>query len=133
MSYDLVVFDPDAAPTEHAAFLAWFRSHDDEADLFDATRSDFSTPKLRSWLEEVLKTFPAMNGHYAAAEQDVDDPHLTDYGIERTHIYACFAWSVAESAYNTVMSLADKYGIAVYEISDPEGAIWRPNSDGKLC
>lgn len=132
MSYDLVVFDPDAAPKDHDAFLAWFDSHT-EAEPFDTIRSEFSTPKLRLWLEELLKTFPAMNGYYAAADQDVDDPHLTDYGIDCSHINACFAWSLAESAYNAVMSLAEKHGIGVYEISDPEGKIWRPGSDGKLC
>jgi hypothetical protein len=78
-----MVFDPDAAPTDRDAFLAWFDSENDEAELFDPTRSEFSTPKLRSWLEEMLRTFPAMNGQYAAADQDVDDPHRTDYGLSQ--------------------------------------------------
>lgn len=130
MSYDLVVFDPDAAPIDRDAFLAWFDN--DEAEPFDTIHSDFSTPKLRLFLEELLKQFPAMNGCYAAADQDVDDPHLTEYGVYRSHIYACFAWSLVEAAYNAVMSLAEKHRIAVYEISNPDGRIWRPGSDGKL-
>jgi hypothetical protein len=73
-----MVFDPAAAPTDREAFLAWYDSHNDEAELFDPTQSEFSTPKLRSWLDEMLKTFPAMNGPYSKADQDVDDPHLTD-------------------------------------------------------
>jgi hypothetical protein len=128
-----MVFDPIAAPTDREAFLAWYDSYSEETELFDPIRSEFSTPKLRSWLEEMLKTFPAMNGPYASADQDVDDPHLTDYGINTTNIYACFAWSIAESAYNAVMSLAEKHGIAVYDVSGTEGRIWRPGNDGMLC
>ena len=127
-----MVFDPAAAPTDREAFLAWYNSHNDETELFDPTRSEFSTPNLRSWLDDMLKTFPAMNGPYSNADQDVDDPHLSDYGINRTNIYACFAWSIAESAYNAVMTLAEKHGIAVYDVSDTEGRIWRPGNDGLL-
>jgi hypothetical protein len=133
LSYDLMVFDPDAAPTDRDAFLAWVDSQSDDVELFDPTRSEFSTRNLRLWLEEMLKTFPAMNGPYVTADQDGDDLHVTDYDISRTNIYACFAWPLAEESYLAVMSLAEKYGIGVYDISDPEGTIWRPGSDGLLC
>ena len=127
-----MVFDPGAAPIDREAFLAWYNSHSDEDEIFNPTRSDFSTPQLRLWLEEILETFPAMNGPFATIDSDVDDPHLTDYGIGRTHIYACFSWSLAESAYKLVMALAEKYGIAVFDVSNPHGRIWRPGTDGTL-
>ncbi|MCA9064230.1 MAG: hypothetical protein KDA96_14265 [Planctomycetaceae bacterium] len=132
MSYDLMVFDPAAAPTNRDAFLAWCNAQNDETEFFDPTCSEFSTPSLRSWLDEMLRTFPAMDGPYCSADRD-DDPHLTDYETNRTNIYACFAWSMAESAYRLVMSLAEKHGIAVYEVSAPKGRIWRPGHDGMLC
>lgn len=128
-----MVFDPDMAPVDRDAFLAWFGSHNNDPEVFDPTRTEFSTPNLRSWFEDLLTTFPAMNGPYSHADQDIDDPHLTDYGIRRTHIYACFAWSMAESAYGMVMSLAERHGIAVYDVSDAKGRIWRPGPDGILC
>lgn len=132
MSYDLLVFDPKAAPLERAAFLQWYESQNELDGGFNPTRDEFSSPKLRTWLEEMLEIFPAMNGSFAKAEQDVDDPHLTDYGINRTSIYACFAWSLADLAYNSVMTAAEKHGVGVYDVSNPQGAIWRPGNDGKL-
>ena len=72
LSYDLMVFDPDAAQTDRDAFLVWLKSQDDEDETFDPARSDFSKPRLRPWLEDMLRTFPAMNGQHAAADQDVD-------------------------------------------------------------
>ncbi|MCA9035777.1 MAG: hypothetical protein KDA91_11640 [Planctomycetaceae bacterium] len=132
MSYDLMVFDPSAAPMDREEFLAWCDLQNDQTEVFDPTRTEFSTPGLRSWLEEMLRVFPAMDGPYCSADRD-DDPHLTDYEMNRTSIFACFAWSKAKSAYNAVMSIAEKHGIAVYEISDPGGRIWRPGGDGLLC
>ena len=133
MSYDLMVFDPAAVPIDREAFLAWYDSGHSGEELFDPSRSEFSTPNLRSWLEEMLKTFPALNGPYSQIDLDFDDPHLTEYAINRTNIYVCFAWSLAESAYNAVISLAEKHRLAFFDVSGAEGRVWRPGNDGRLC
>jgi hypothetical protein len=132
LSYDLLVFDPAAVPIDREAFLAWYDSRDMEAELFDPTQSEFSTPNLRSWLDDMLQTFPALNGPYSKIDQDWDDPHFTEYDINKTNIYACFAWSLAESAYNAVLSLAEKHRVAVFDVSGSEGRVWYPGNDGRL-
>ena len=101
MSYDLLVFDPAAVPIDRGAFLVWYDSRDIEVELFDPTQSEFSTSNLRSWLDDMLKTFPALNGPYSKCDHDWDDLYLTEYDIRRTNIYACFAWSLARSEEHT--------------------------------
>jgi hypothetical protein len=127
-----MVFDPAAVPVDREAFLDWYDSGEFESKLFDPARSQFSDPHLRSWLEDMLKTFPALNGRDSRIDLDLDDPHWTDYGINRTNVYACFAWSLAESAYNAVFSLAEKHRLGFFDVSGAEGRVWRPGNDGRL-
>jgi hypothetical protein len=131
LSYDLMVFDPTTAPLARKDFLEWLRDQVNE-EPFDPTRREFSNPGIRAWLEEMLAVFPAMNGIYAKEDADVDDPRLTDYGINRSSIYACFAWSQADAAYETCLALAEKHRIGVFDVSNPDAATWRPDSDGVL-
>ena len=129
MSYDLMVFDPDRAPRKPAAFVTWYtrQTQWDEAHGYDDPK--VCTPALRGWFEEMIQSFPALNGPFAR-EEELDNPKTTDYCVGRTVIYAGFGWSQAEAAYRQVLSAAQKHGVGFYDLSSADGAVWLPDSGG---
>jgi hypothetical protein len=132
MSYDLLVFDPDHAPRDRAAFLEWWdrtaqwsegHSYDDPAN---------TTPELRSWYEEIRKTFRNLNGPGSPSDDELMIPgvedRLTDYSIGHHAVYAAFPWAEAETAYPLVRELAVKHRLGFFDAScdEPEPEIYFP-------
>jgi hypothetical protein len=130
MSYDLAVFEPRAAPTEREEFLLWFDQQTEWEESHGYDHPEVSTPALRSWFLEMIEHFPATNGPYA--KDDGDDTSLTDYSVGRTLIYAAFAWSKAEEAYETTFRLAEEHQVGFFNVSSDEGEIYFPDSGGRL-
>ena len=127
MSYDLMVFDVQAAPSDAAAFLKWYEKQAEWAEDHSYDDSSVSAPALQAWFLEMIQEFPAMNGPHAS-DDDVDDPKVTDYCVGRSVIYAGFAWSQAEAAYRAMTSLAQKHRLGFFDASG-DGAIWVPEGD----
>jgi hypothetical protein len=128
MSYDLMVFKGEAAPKVRKDFMEWFaiqaewsegHSYDDPAN---------TSPELRNWFMEMIKTFPAMNGPFANNDDDDDDYLISDYCIGRDVIYVAFAWSVAEQAYDKMVELAKKHGVGFFDVSNDDGDILFPEN-----
>jgi hypothetical protein len=115
MSYDLAVFDSQVAPKGRAAFLKWFREQTERDSLHDQNDPAILTPKLAAWFHEMIKTFPPMNGPLRT--DDVDNPKMTDYGLNPHYVYACFAWSQAGPAFQATAELSAKHGVGFYEVS----------------
>jgi hypothetical protein len=86
-----------------------------------------TSPELRTWFMEMIHTFPAMNGPYAAAEPG--DEHITDYSIGKEVIYVAFAWSMAEKSYEVMRRLAEKHHVGFFDASANDGDIMMPGSD----
>jgi len=113
MSYDFIIFEPDAI--DDAGFDAWYR-----AQLEDDMGDDISvaTPALQAFYRELILAYPAMNGPDSPSEQAMlDDPRLetkvTDYSIAPLVISASFAWSESDAAMSVVGDLMDKHPVAV--------------------
>ena len=124
MSYDAMVFDPEAAPRNKGEFLRWYGEQTEWSDERSYDDPAITTPALRNLFLDMIKTFPAMNGPYAG--DDVDDPRLTDYSIGTSVIYAGFAWSMADEAYKTMYEMAMKHGIGFYNASGSDDEIFFP-------
>jgi hypothetical protein len=114
MSYDLMVFDPDAAPREREAFQSWFDAQTEWTEEHSYEDPRITTPALASWFAEMSETFPPMNGPFASA--DYDNLKRTDYSIGRSVIYAAFAWSQAKSAFAMVERMAAKHGVGFFDV-----------------
>ena len=125
MSYDLLVFDPAAAPRGRKQFLTWYEkmtrwseghSYDDPAK---------TTPALRAWYESIRRSFRNMNGPGAPNDHDLMTPgvedRLADYSIAHNAIYVTFPWSIAEEAYDLVRRLAVMHKVGFYDVSGDEG------------
>src|SRR5215813_10542115 len=130
MSYDLAVFDPEAAPRERAAFIEWYEAQTEWEEPHRYDDPAVSTPALRAWFLEMTRTFRAMNGPYAVKDGDVDNARITDYSVGRTLIYAAFAWSQARPAYEAVFGLAAKHAIGFFDASGANGEVWVPDGRG---
>jgi hypothetical protein len=128
VSYDLMVFEPAAAPPGRKAFLAWLARQTQWTETHGYNNPDVPTPALRAWFAEMIKSFPPMNGPLRS--DDVDDPRVTDYSVGETVIYGAFAWSQAGAAHLRVKELAAKHRVGFFDVGS--GDIWLPTPDGKL-
>ena len=132
MSYDLMVFAKEHAPRGRQAFLAWYGEQSEWEEDHSYSDPVVATPELRAWFLEIVSLYPAMNGPFAPAEWPDDDSRVTDYSIGRQVIYAAFAWSVAEAAYQDMFRLAAKHGVGFFNASSEGAEVWLPNDNGGL-
>jgi hypothetical protein len=123
MSYDLMVFDPSAAPRDPGDFMRWYESQTKWSEGHSYDDPAVTSPPLQAWFHEMRTFFPPMNGPNASR---ADDPTVTDHCIGRHVIYSAFAWSVAESAYLKMRELAVKHRLGFYDVSGNEGEIFFP-------
>ena len=128
MSYDLMVFNPDAAPRDRAEFISWYREQAKWGEEHSYNDPKVCSQTLRAWFLEIIEEYPAMNGPYRV--EISDNPRLTDYCIGQSVIYSAFAWSQSRGAYRKVFELARKHGVGFYDVSSPEGQVWVPDSKG---
>jgi hypothetical protein len=128
MSYDLMVFDPKAAPPNRSGFMDWYRQQTKWGEGHRYDNPDISTPELRAWFLDIITRYPMMNGPYASEE---DSPKVTDYSVGRYVIYAAFAWSEAKQAHETMFSLAQKHRVGFFDVSTGNGGVWIPTADGQ--
>lgn len=124
MSYDAMVFDPEVAPRKKSEFLKWYKVQTEWTEGHSYDDPEISTPALREWFMDMIKTFPAMNGPYA--KEDADDPHVTDYSVGTSVIYAGFAWSLADEAYKSMFAMAKKHGVGFFNASGSDDEIYFP-------
>ena len=124
MSYDLMVFDPAAAPTDRTAFLAWYADQTKWAEGHSYDDPAVSAPALAAWYADLIQTYPPMNGPLASA--DPDNPKVSDYSIGKAVIYVAFGWSQAEAAGVAMYRTAVKHHVGFFDVSADDGLIWYP-------
>lgn len=128
MSYDLMVFDPQAPPPRRSGFIRWYEEQTQWNEGHSYDRPEITTSTLRAWYEEMRKDYPALNG--PGSTDDVDNPNVTDYSIGKSAIYAAFAWSESKAARDAVFRLAEKHRVGFFDVSDDNGAVWVPTASG---
>jgi hypothetical protein len=132
MSYDLLVFAADRAPRNREAFLEWWFQTAEWSENHSYDDPQISTPELRAWFMEMIQTFPALNGPFSSQNLPEDEASATEYCFGITAIYACFAWSKAEPAYEHTFRLAGKHQLGFFDASSEKSAVWLPDGNGGL-
>jgi hypothetical protein len=127
MSYDLMVFEPQAAPKDHVRFLAWYREQTKWNEGHSYGDPAVTSSRLRDWFLEMNRQFPTLNGVSAEDELPQDEATAADYSIGKEIIYAAFAWSKAAEAYAAVFSLAKAHGVGFFNVSSEGEAVWLPD------
>jgi len=132
MSYDLMVFNLKSPPSDRKGFINWYDNQTTWSESHNYNDPDVTTPELRAWFMEMINQYPAMNGPFAT--DDIDNPKMSDYSVGKSIIYVAFAWSQAESAYQTMFDLAKKHNIGFFDVSTSNGAVWMPDQKGEyIC
>ena len=132
MSYDLMVFAPEAAPKEREPFMEWYEQQCEWGEGHSYDNPDVSTPGLRAWFLEMIQSFPALNGPFSSEELPEDEDSATDYSVGRSVIYAAFAWPKADQAHELAFRLAGMHGVAFFDASSDKGEVWMPDDKGGL-
>ena len=132
MSYDLMVFAPEQAPKEREGFLEWYDEQSEWEEEHSYDNPEVSTPALRAWFMEMIKSYPAMNGPFSSVSLPENESTVTDYSVGQSVIYAAFAWSKAEQAYDAMFKLAAKHGVGFFNASSDNAEVWLPDGKGGL-
>jgi hypothetical protein len=131
MSYDLMVFEPEAVPVEHDEFLEWYSRQTKWSEDHGYDDPANTSEHLRGWFHDMVQMFPPMNKPVSLDDPPVDENSSTDYAIGRDFIYASFAWSKSEAAYMTVARLAEKHRLGLFNASSTGEEVWVPG-DGQM-
>jgi hypothetical protein len=128
VSYDLLVFDPTAAPRDRAAFNAWYKALMDWSDGETVFELSATSAKLQTWYHAMIVDWPDMQ---QVSDDDIDNPRVTGYSFTEHAIYLDFRWSEAEAAYDAVRKSAVEQGVGFYDVSgdEGEGEIYFPDSE----
>lgn len=133
MSYDLVVFEAKKAPKKREDFMTWYGQQTEWSEDHEYNNPNVCSPALQNWMAEMKETFRPMNGPLSPTDEEFDtlskdtELHLTDYSMGRDVIYAAFAWSLAEEAYEKMRSLAIKHETGFFDVSTKNGEILFPD------
>ena len=122
-----MAFNPTSAPRRREEFLNWFRSQSEWEETHSYDDPAATDSPLKEWLLDFMQTFPAMNGPFAAGDDMIDDPHVTDYSMAKDVVYCCFAWSLAEEAYTKMKESTARYGVGFFNVSADDGEIVFPD------
>lgn len=119
MGFYLMVFDLEKAPTTKTEFLQWYKEVTDWRDEEKYDDITISTPPIQQWFHEMIETYPPMNGELSPSDEELEqieglEDRMTDYSIGDSFIYMCFAWSVADKAYDSAVKSAFKNGLGVF-------------------
>ena len=131
MSYDLMVFEPEAVPAEHEEFLEWYSRQTKWTEDHGYDDPANTSVHLRAWFQDMVQMFPSMNKPLSLDEPRPDESSSTDYAIGKDFIYASFAWSKSEAAYMTVARLAEKHRLGLFNVSSTGEEVWVPG-DGQM-
>lgn len=126
MSYDLMVFAPEAAPSKREAFLDWYDQQTEWSDGQAYDNPALATPALQAFYAELSAEFPP-------AAADPDDETGTEYTIGPSLMYLSFLdWDTIDRAHEAVFSLAGKYGLGFFDVSSDLAEAWLPDKTGGL-
>ena len=124
MSYDLMVFAPEAAPAKkRGPFLEWYDEQSEWEEDHSYDDPAVCSPALRAFYEDLSKTFPSL--------KDEDDGG-TDYTIGKSVIYMTFSWDNVDAAHEAVSQLAAKHAVGFFDVSSDLAETWLPDGKGGL-
>ena len=133
MSYDLMVFDPEVAPFDRAAFMRWYDDLTKWSEGHSYYDPSVTTPALRAWYDAMRVDWFPMNGPDSPLTSDIpveselwDDPRATGYTICKSAIYCDFRWSMANEAHQAVNRFAFEHEVGFFDVSADNGAIIFP-------
>lgn len=118
MTYDVLVFAPEAAPASRRKFLRWYGLEGNEENAASGLSS--MDLRLQSWYVKMVKFFPPRRGPLAAPSSFKGEGFLSNYVLRRNSIYTSFDSSKMEEAVSRCMTLAQECGLGIYLVGEKE-------------
>lgn len=116
MSYDLMVFDPEAAPRDRAGFLRWYRAQVQWSEPHDYQDPARTFAPLAALYFDLAREFPDLRA-IDSEGLDKADPRIAEYRFGCSILYIEFRWPVADPAFSTVSALAEKHRVGFFDVT----------------
>ncbi|WP_198118176.1 hypothetical protein [Massilia rhizosphaerae] len=127
MSFDLMVFAPEAAPARRPAFLDWYEEQTAWLEDHGGIDPAAAAPALQAFYTDLAAEFPP------APADDPDPGFGTEYTIGRALIYMSFLdWDKIDAAWEAVHRLAARHELGFFDVSSDLGEVWLPDRKGGL-
>lgn len=152
MSYDLLVFDPEVAPRDRDAFMAWYQELVKWGEDRDYSSPEGTSEKLRAFYDRMRIVHPPMNGPDAYKPEEaneatpekktgfwaklfgprytppppkpkINEAFIIDYTIAKDAIYMAFSSSVIADGYSNIVSAAIQTDVGFFDVSANKGVI----------
>ena len=128
MSYDILIFEPDAVTDE--GFPQWWEQVSRWEELRDYDTTEGSTPAIRAFYRDLIRAFPPFNGPDALRDAELEEREakglpVADYTIGADYIYIGVGWSDANALVKIVGQMAWTQRLAVAYVSE-DSSIFRP-------
>ena len=128
MSYDILIFEPDAVTDED--FPQWWAQVSRWEEPRDYNTTEGSTPSIRAFYRDLIRAFPPFNGPDALSDAELEEREeqglpVADYTIGADYIYIGVGWSDANALVKIVGQMAWTQRLAVAYVSE-DSSIFRP-------
>ena len=128
MSYDILIFEPDAVTDED--FPQWWEQVSRWEEPRDYDTTEGSTPAIRAFYRDLIRAFPPFNGPDAFSDAELEEREeqglpVADYTIGADYIYIGVGWSDANALVKIVGQMAWTQRLAVAYVSE-DSSIFRP-------
>ena len=128
MSYDILIFEPDAVTDED--FPQWWEQVSRWEEPRDYDTTEGSTPAIRAFYRDLIRAFPPFNGPDALSDAELEEREeqglpVADYTIGEDYIYIGVGWSDANALVKIVGQMAWTQRLAVAYVSEAS-SIFRP-------
>ena len=128
MSYDILIFEPDAVTDEDCP--QWWEQVSRWEEPRDYDTTEGSTPAIRAFYRDLIRAFPPFNGPDALSDAELEEREakelpVADYTIGADYIYIGVGWSDANALVKIVGQMAWTQRLAVAYVSE-DGSIFRP-------
>jgi len=128
MSYDLMVFRPQAASADRSEFIEWYEHQIQWKEDHNYNDPSICSVAMKNWYTEMTRAFPDVN----VPGTDPGDETAAEYSIGKDIIYVAFSLEVAEKAYSWMKSLAAKHEVGFFDVSADNGDILFPDGTGRF-
>ena len=100
MSYDILIFEPDAVTDED--FPQWWEQVSRWEEPRDYDTTEGSTPAIRAFYRDLIRAFPPFNGPDALSDAELEEREeqglpVADYTIGADYIYIGVGWAGANA------------------------------------
>lgn len=125
MSFDLFIFEKREELKTSLDVYAYLEDFTEYMEKKDYNSLEGCSACICSWAKKMFEKFPPMNEVYGlnleiAEAKEAAEEYLTDYSLGKNGVYCAFSYSVADEALAYIKSLADEYGVGIYNPQSKE-------------